>query len=151
MGVRTKDGSSFQPAIAGFFCEKCGENCLSSAGETNGEYPDNLKSVRLICAEKVEPGLIRQAFGHGADGVLICGCLIGQCKSMDDNTAVLGHIHRSNTVLKEMGIEQGRLRQEWVCTPGVESVRDIVTDFVDHLRTLGPLRSSTTEVHEGRA
>lgn len=151
MGASTRDGSSFQPAIAGFFCEKCGENCLSSDGEPNGEYPESLKSVRLICAEKVEPDLIRQAFQHGADGVLICGCQIGNCGSMADNAAVLAHIHRSNTVLKEMGIETGRLRQEWVCAPGVESVPGIVADFADHLRKLGPRKTAPTEAHQGNA
>ncbi|MEN8008223.1 MAG: hydrogenase iron-sulfur subunit [Candidatus Krumholzibacteriota bacterium] len=140
MGDPSKSGERFEPAVAGFFCEQCGADCLSKAGESNGEYPDSLKSVRIICAEKVGPDLIRQSFEHGADGVIICGCLVGRCKTMDDNAQVLAHIHRSKLVLNEMGIAQGRLRQEWICSPEVENVRDIVADFVEHVRQMGPLK-----------
>lgn len=140
MGDLMKSGKIFEPAIAGFFCQKCGNDCLSKTGNSNGEFPSSIKSVRIICAEKVGPDLIRRAFEIGADGVLICGCLVGHCQSLDGNNAVLDHIHQSKMVLKEMGIEQVRLRQEWICAPGGDSVRDIVDDFAEQIRELGPLK-----------
>lgn len=148
MGVPPTSGEAFEPAIAGFFCEKCGEECLSKSGVSNGEYPANLKSVRLICAEKVGPDMIRQAFEYGADGVLICGCLVGKCDTLDGNAEVLAHIHQSKLVLNEMGIAQGRLRQEWVCDPEVESLPDIIGEFTAHIRDLGPLKTAEPGVLE---
>jgi len=146
MGSPSKAMESFEPAIAAFFCEKCGDDCLSRTGETHGDYPRGIKSVRLICAEKVGPDMIRQAFEYGADGVLICGCPIGECESLEGNAAVLAHIHRSNMVMKEMGLAQGRLRQEWVCRPGGDEVPKIVADFRKHLRELGPGDAPNTGV-----
>ncbi len=140
MGGPLNSGNIFEPAVAGFFCQKCGNDCLSKSGESNGDFPSCIKSVRIICAEKVGPELIRRAFEIGADGVLICGCLIGKCQSLDGNAAVLDHIHQSKMVLKEMGIEQGRLRQEWICSEGGDSVRDIVDEFAAQIRDLGPMR-----------
>ena len=140
MGDPLKSGEYFEPAIAGFFCKKCGNDCLSKSGNSNGDFPSCIKSVRIICAEKVGPDLVRRAFEIGADGVLICGCLVGHCQSLDGNTAVLEHIHQAKMVLKEMGIPQGRLRQEWICAPGGDSVRDIVDEFAEQIRILGPLK-----------
>jgi coenzyme F420-reducing hydrogenase delta subunit len=151
MGSPSTSGNSFQPAIAGFFCQKCGENCLSRMGESNGEYPAGLMSVRLICAEKVGPDLIKQAFKHGADGVLICGCLVGKCETLDNNTEVLAHIHQTKSVLREMGLAQGRLRQEWICEPEMDLIPDIVQQFARQLRELGPLKVSEPEAVEGNA
>ncbi len=139
MGAPSSFGDTFEPAIAGFFCQKCGNDCFSESGTSHGDFPASLKNVRIICAEKVGPDLIRQAFGNGADGVLICGCLVGLCKSLDDNTAVLAHIHQAKMVMKEMDIVPGRLRQEWICAPGGDSVRDIVDEFTEQIRALGPL------------
>lgn len=148
MGVPATSGNSFQPAIAGFFCQKCGEDCLSKMGDLNGEYPAGLSSVRLICAEKVGPDLIKQAFNHGADGVLICGCLVGKCDTLDGNAKVLAHIHQTKTVLKEMGLAPRRLRQEWICDPEIDQVPDIVKKFSAQLRELGPLKVAEPDVLE---
>lgn len=142
---------SFQPAIAGFFCQKCGENGLSKSGHSNGEYPAGLMSVRLICAEKVGPELIKQAFKYGADGVLICGCLVGKCDTLDGNAEVLAHIHQAKSVLREMGLAQGRLRQEWICDPEIKQVPDIVKEFARQLRELGPLKVAEPEAFEENA
>jgi coenzyme F420-reducing hydrogenase delta subunit len=43
-------------------------------------------------------------------------------------------------VLKEMGIAQGRLRQEWICSPEMDHIPDIIAEFCVHLKELGPLR-----------
>lgn len=151
MGAPSTSGNSFQPAIAGFFCQKCGDSCLSQIGDSNGEYLAGLSSVRLICAEKVGPDLIRQAFKHGADGVLICGCLVGKCDTMDSNSQVLAHIHQTKVLLREMGLAQGRLRQEWICEPEMDLIPDIVNQFARQLRELGPLKVSEPGVYEGNA
>jgi coenzyme F420-reducing hydrogenase delta subunit len=145
MGAPSQSREPFEPAIAGFFCQKCGKKCLAKVGESQGELPANLKSVRIICAEKVGPDLIKQAFYYGADGVLICGCLIGNCDTLDGNAEVLAHIHQTKMTLKELGIAQGRLRQDWICSPDMDSVPDIIGKFTVQLRALGPLKISDPE------
>jgi coenzyme F420-reducing hydrogenase delta subunit len=145
MGDPSNSGARFQPAIAGIFCEKCGDDCLSATGETHGEFPAGLKSVRTICAEQVGPDLIRRTFARGADGVLICGCLVGHCHTLDNNHQVLAHIHRTRLVLKELGLAPGRLRQEWICSPGGDSVREIIEEFTEQIRELGPVGKSTLQ------
>lgn len=135
-------GDTFQPDIAGFFCGQCGDDDRSESGESHDDFPPSLKNVRIICAGDVSPDLIRDAFSVGADGVLICGCLVGKCESLNVNSKVLAHIHQAKIVLKEMAIAPGRLRQEWVCAPGGDNIRDIVDDFTEKIRVLGPLQEN---------
>ena len=151
MGAPSKFGDRFEPAIAGFFCQKCEEDSKVRPEEFPGGFPGSLKSVRVICAEKVDSGLIRQAFENGADGILICGCLIGKCQTLDSNAEVLEHIHKTHMVLKEMGIIPGRLRQEWICVAGGERVRDVVMEFTKQIRALGPLNFSTQDSFQEHA
>ncbi len=138
MGAPSTSEDSFEPAIAGFFCEKCGKDCLGESGEQAVDFLPHLKSLRLLCAEKVTPDLIRQSLQNGADGVLICGCLVGKCQSAQKNPEVLRQIHQGKSVMMEMGLPQGRLRQEWICGPDVDNVREIVEDFAEKIRPLGP-------------
>jgi coenzyme F420-reducing hydrogenase delta subunit len=139
MGDPLHSGDTFEPAIAGFFCRLCGDDSLSKSGKSHGDFFAGLKSVRIICAEKVGPDLIRQTFENGADGILICGCLVGRCKSLDGDAEVLAHIHQAKMVLKEMDIAPGRLRQEWICAPGGDSIGAVVEKFTEKIGALGPL------------
>ena len=150
MGEPSNGGSTFVPAIAGFFCPQCGDDCLSKMGEVHGEIPTSIKSVRVMCAEKVGTDLVREAFEFGADGVLICGCLVGLCKTKDTNVRVLAHIHQTKKALKEMEISPNRLRQEWICAPGGDSVRQIVEEFTEQVRHLGPLQTEVREALQGK-
>lgn len=139
MGAPSTPGETFEPAIAGFFCEKCGKDCLGESGELPVDFPPHLKSFQLMCAEKVSPDLIQQALQNGADGVLICGCLVGKCQSAGKDAEVLAQIHQAKIVLRNMGVPQGRLRQEWICGLQVDNVRAIVEEFAEKIRPLGPL------------
>ena len=151
MGAPSKFGDQFEPTIAGFFCQKCEEGSSARPGEIPGGFPASLKSVRIMCAEKVDSGLIRQAFENGADGILICGCLIGKCQTLDGNAEVLGHIHKTHMVLKDMEIIPGRLRQEWICASGGERIRDVVMEFTKQIRALGPLNFRTQNTFQENA
>jgi heterodisulfide reductase subunit A len=151
MGAPSKFGDRFEPAIAGFFCQKCEEDSNARPEEFPRGYPASLKSVRIICAEKVDSGLIREAFENGADGILICGCLIGKCRTLDGNAEVLGQIHKTHMVLKEMGIIPGRLRQEWICASGGECIRSVVLEFTKQIRAMGPLNFHTQDTFQENA
>jgi len=140
MGAPSSFEERFEPAIAGFFCRHCGDDNLSESGKLHGDLPAGLKSVKIICAEKVGPDLIRRTFENGADGVLICGCLVDRCKSLDGNAEVLAHIHQTKMVLKEMDIAPGRVRQEWICAQGGDSIGTIGEEFTAQIRALGPLK-----------
>jgi len=132
--------NQFEPSIAGFFCHTC-----CGGGEDFGQLdrdslPANLKSLKFLCASMVEPFHVQEAFSGGADGVLICGCLVGNCLNSNQNAEVLRSIHQTTSVLREMGILPDRIRREWVCIPGGETYEGALLDFVEYVRKLGPIQ-----------
>jgi coenzyme F420-reducing hydrogenase delta subunit len=132
----------FEPSIAGFFCHTC-----CGGGEDHGQLdrerlPANLKSLKFICASMVEPAHLQDAFSHGMDGILICGCLVGNCLNSNENCDVLRSIHQATSAVKGMGIHPDRIRREWVCIPGGDTYEGALGDFVEVIRELGPIRKT---------
>lgn len=133
------DKGRFEPAIAGFFCHTCCGGGNERGQLDRDQLPRNLVSLKYVCAAMVEPRLIHEEMESGVDGVLICGCLVGKCMNSNDNADVLRSIHHATMTLQEMGLPADRIRREWVCLPGGETYEGALTDFVEHIREMGPL------------
>jgi F420-non-reducing hydrogenase iron-sulfur subunit len=65
--------STFEPAILGFLCNWCAYAGGDLAGVSRLQYPTNMRAVRVMCSGMVHPDLVIDAFGQGADGVIIMG------------------------------------------------------------------------------
>ena len=129
----------FEPAIAGFFCHTCCGGGGEHGRMDRDELPANLVSLKYVCASMVDSHLIHDALETGVDGVLICGCLVGNCMNSNENADVLRTIHNATMTLQDMGIPADRIRREWVCIPGGETYEGVLADFVEFIRHLGPL------------
>ena len=131
---------SFEPKILGFLCNWCSYTGADLAGTARMKYPANLTSVRVMCSGRVDPGFILDAFRAGADGVLICGCHPGDCHYVEGNYKCMRRIPLTSILLKDLGIDPQRLRLEWVSASEGERFKEIVTEFTEQIRSLGPLQ-----------
>ena len=139
----------FEPKIVAFFCNWCTYMAADSAGISRMNYAPNARVVRLMCSGRIDPQFILEAFAKGADGVLIGGCHPGDCHYQEGNYKTLRRVHLLKRVLKEMGIEEGRFRLEWISAAEADRLRTTMNDMVEKVRALGPLRLSTREtIHE---
>ena len=109
------------------------------AGTARMKYPPNMRSVRVMCSGRVDPGFILDAFRSGADGVLICGCHPGDCHYVEGNYKCMRRIPLTQMLLKGMGIDPKRIRLEWVSASEGARFMEIVTEFTEQIRELGPL------------
>jgi F420-non-reducing hydrogenase iron-sulfur subunit len=130
---------SFEPKIIGILCNWCSYTGADLAGTARMKYPPNVHSVRVMCSGRVDPGFVLDAFRHGADGVLICGCHPGDCHYVEGNYKCLRRIPMTKDLLKGMGIAPGRLRLEWVSASEGARFQEVVTEFTEQIRALGPL------------
>lgn len=140
---------TFEPVIAGFLCNWCSYTGADLTGTSRLSYPANLRSIRVMCSGRVDPGFVLDAFRHGADGVLVCGCHPGDCHYIEGNHKALRRHHLTHRLLKEMGIEPERLRLEWVSASEGARFQEIVTEFTEQIRALGPLELKELEFAEG--
>jgi len=130
----------FNPRIVGFFCNWCTYLAADLAGTSRMKYAPNVRVVRTMCSGRVDPQMVLWAFRHGADGVLIGGCHPGDCHYQEGNYKALRRSKLLRKMLPQFGIEPERLRLEWISASEGERLRDVMNEFTEQIRRLGPLR-----------
>jgi F420-non-reducing hydrogenase iron-sulfur subunit len=132
----------FEPRIVAFFCNWCTYLAADLAGTSRMKYPANARVIRVMCSGRLDPQFILKAFADGADGVLIGGCHPGDCHYQEGNYKCLRRFELLKRVVREMGIDDDRLRLEWISASEGDRLRAVMIDMVDKVRALGPLNWS---------
>ena len=130
---------SFEPRIVGILCNWCSYTGADLAGTSRMKYAPNVRVVRVMCSGRMDPTLVLKAFQEGADGVLLAGCHPGDCHYISGNYKTLRRIPLLKRVLGDLGIAPERLRLEWVSASEGARYQALVNEFVEQIRTLGPL------------
>jgi len=128
----------FEPRIIGFCCNWCAYAGADLAGVSRLQYPPNLKMIRLMCSGAVDPLYILKAFRLGADGVFVGGCHPGDCHYLEGNYKTRRRVLLLKKLLLQLGIESERLRLEWVSAAEGQRFAQVITDFVEEIKKLGP-------------
>jgi len=131
---------SFEPTLVGFLCTWCSYTGADLAGTARMKYPPNLRVIRVMCSGRVDPNFILEALARGADGVLVCGCHPGDCHYVEGNYKCRRRLPITVKLVEGMGIDPRRVRLEWVSASEASRFTQVVTEFTDEIRALGPLR-----------
>ena len=131
--------AAWQPRIVAFFCNWCTYTAADLAGVSRLKYDSGVRVIRLMCSGRVDPQFILDAFAKGADGVLIGGCHPGDCHYVEGNYKTLRRFEMLKRMLLDMGIEEPRLRLEWISASEGDKVKAVVNEMVENIRALGPL------------
>ena len=99
----------------------------------------NLRIIRLMCSGRVDPSFIFRAFQLGADGVLVAGCHPGDCHYQEGNFKALRRVLLMKRVLAQFGVDERRLRLEWISASEGEKFARLSTEFTEEVRRLGRL------------
>jgi F420-non-reducing hydrogenase iron-sulfur subunit len=130
--------TEFEPKIIGFLCNWCSYAGADLAGVSRIQYPPNIRVIRVMCSGRVDPVIILEMFENGADGVLVTGCHPGDCHYSEGNLYAERRIKMLKKLLARAGIEPERLRLEWVSAAEGARFADIVKDFTNQIKQLGP-------------
>jgi heterodisulfide reductase subunit A len=130
----------FEPVILGFACNWCTYAGADLAGTSRIQYPPNIRIIRVMCSGRVDPAFIMRAFDLGVDGVFIGGCHPGDCHYMAGNYKAKRRVELTSLLLDVLGIEQERLKLEWISASEGARFAQSITDFTDRIRELGPLK-----------
>ena len=128
------------PKLLGILCHWCSYSASDGAGAARLEVAPNLRTMRVMCTGRVDPTLVVRALRSGADGVLVCGCHLGDCHYAAGNRKALGRMHLLGRLLADLGLEPGRLRLEWISASESERYARVAAEMTEDLRRLGPLR-----------
>ena len=128
---------SYEPKILGFLCNWCSYAGADLAGVSRIQYPPNLRVIRVMCSGRVDPEFIFQGFLSGIDGIIIMGCHPGDCHYLEGNYEAEKKFEMTNKFLSFIEFET-RIRLEWVSASEGNRFAEIVTDFTNHIKELGP-------------
>ena len=128
----------FEPKIIGFLCNWCSYAGADLAGVSRIQYPPNIRVIRVMCSGRVDPVIVLEMLANGADGVIVTGCHPGDCHYMEGNLQAERKIRMLKKLISLTGLEPERLRLEWVSASEGERFAELIKDFTDQVKSLGP-------------
>jgi len=128
----------FTPRIVVFACNWCSYAGADNAGVSRIQYSPNFRIIRTMCSVRVTPGMVLKAFKLGADGVLVSGCHLGDCHYIFGNHRAIENFERTQAIIQTLGLEEGRLRLEWVSAAEGPRFGQLIDEFVGEVTKLGP-------------
>jgi F420-non-reducing hydrogenase iron-sulfur subunit len=131
--------TAWTPRIVAFFCNWCTYTAADLAGVSRLKYASNVRVIRLMCSGRVDPQFVIDALARGADGVLIGGCHPGDCHYVEGNYKMLRRFQLLQRMLHDMGIDEKRVRLEWISAAEGEKVKTVINEMTAQIKTLGPL------------
>jgi len=130
--------TDFNPTILAFCCNWCSYAGADLAGVSRLQMPPNVHVVRVMCSASVKPEYVIKAVTQGVDGVLILGCHIGDCHYMTGNHRTAKRMPLVRKAVHDIGVDERRVHLDWVSASEGEKFQNVITDFVNEIRSLGP-------------
>lgn len=124
--------------ILAFLCNWCSYAGADLAGVSRLQYPPNVVDIRVMCTGTISPYHVLKAFQMGIDGVLIAGCHIGDCHYLKGNYMTHKRFQVIRDVLEFVGIDEERIRLEWVSAAEGEKFADLIRGFTEQVESAGP-------------
>ena len=138
----------FEPKLLGFLCNWCSYAGADLAGVSRIQYPPNMRVIRVMCSGRVDPSFIVEALELGIDGVYVMGCHIGDCHYLEGNYDMQRRFNEIHELLDKVGINPDRYRLEWVSASEGKRFSQVVTEFVERVKELGPLAKTGDKIEK---
>jgi F420-non-reducing hydrogenase iron-sulfur subunit len=123
--------------IVAFLCNWCSYAGADLAGVSRMQYPPNVRDIRVMCTGTISPHMVLKTFQEGADGVLIAGCHIGDCHYGKGNYMTAKRFRVIKDLLASLGIDERRIRLEWVSAAEGAKYQETITSFTEQVRAAG--------------
>jgi len=131
---------TFEPKLVGFRCNWCSYRAADLAGTARIKHAPNVRIVRVMCSGRVDPAFVLKALAMGADGVMVAGCHPGECHYIEQNYKAMRRYAMIKQVLRQMGVEEDRVRLIWASAAEGQQLAEAIDTFVADVRKLGPLK-----------
>lgn len=106
-------GTTVAPAarsIVAFCCRECAYAAADASANARTPLPPTVRLVLMPCTGRVSPLHLLRALAEGADGVMVAGCLEGQCHYREGNFNAIDRVKFVQRLLQSVGVEPERAR-----------------------------------------
>ncbi len=92
----------------------------------------------LPCTGRIDEALLLKAFENGADGVMVVGCLEGDCHYVNGNIRARARVKRVYGILEKINIGPDRVRMYNLSAGEGSKFAAYANEFVEQILELGP-------------
>ncbi len=92
----------------------------------------------LPCTGRIDESLLLKAFENGADGVMVIGCLEGDCHYVNGNIRARARVQRVYNILGQINIGPDRVRMYNLSAGEGAKFAAFANEFVEKIEELGP-------------
>ncbi|MHB1357378.1 MAG: hydrogenase iron-sulfur subunit [Anaerolineae bacterium] len=100
-------GRALEPRILVFVCQWAVR--VESELERLRDLGERIRVVNLPCSGRIDPALVLTALQHGADGVILVGCVAGECHYQRGTFLGRSNIILLQEMLNQVGVSSQRL------------------------------------------
>lgn len=102
------------------------------------QYAPTVRIIKVPCTGKVDVIHLLTAFEAGADGVMVVGCLEGDCHFVEGNLFAKRRVHRVKGILDRVGVGGERLEMFNLSAGMGGRFAEIVEEMTKRVQALGP-------------
>ena len=93
-----------------------------------------------MCSGRVDLEFVLRAFSNGMDGVFVGGCRLNECNYITHgNYDALNMVLLCKRIMEHIGLNPERLRIDFMSSAEGNLFAEVMSEFGDHVRKLGPL------------
>ena len=101
-------------------------------------YPTNIKIIKVPCSGRVAIIHMLKALEEGADGVIVAGCLEGDCHYQSGNLRAKKRVIYVREILEKIGMEPDRVAMYNLSAGEGPRFAEIAREMTEKVRKLGP-------------
>ncbi len=124
--------------IVAFCCQYCAYKAADLAGSLRLQYPPEIRIVQTPCTGRVDMVEALHALEDGADGVMVLGCMEGDCHFLQGNLRARRRVQRVKKIIAEAGLEPERIEMFNLSSAEGPKFVQYATQMTERIRRLGP-------------
>ena len=101
-------------------------------------YPTNIKIIKVPCSGRVAVIHMLKALEEGADGVIVAGCLEGDCHYQSGNLRAKKRVIYVQEILEKIGMEPDRVAMYNLSAGEGPRFAEIAREMTGKVKELGP-------------
>ena len=101
-------------------------------------YPTNVRIIKVPCSGRVAIIHMLKALEEGADGVIVAGCLEGDCHYQSGNLRAKKRVSYVQEILGKIGIEAERVAMYNLSAGEGPRFAEIAREMTENVKELGP-------------
>jgi coenzyme F420-reducing hydrogenase delta subunit len=102
------------------------------------DYPPNVKIIKVPCTGRVDVIHILKALEDGADGVMVAGCMEGDCHYQSGNLRAKKRVTHVQQILEQIGFGAERVAMYNLSAGMGVRFAEIAREITEKVKELGP-------------